>query len=533
MLFSESWLSQRHEPERHERVVASIDQGTTSTRVLIVDARATVLASAQMEHEQIYPRDGWCEHSPNEILRNTKECLDRACVELESRGRAEGVRFEVASVGITNQRETTVVWDARTGKPLHNAIVWLDMRTSELVEEVAAADPALGKDRFRAVTGLPVSTYFSALKLMWLKRHEPKVAFAIGEGRALFGTIDTWLIWNLSGGAGGEGTRHVTDVTNASRTMLMDLATGTWHAPTCAALGIPVAMLPRITSCAEVVATMAGTRLDGVPIAGVLGDQHAAMLGQSCLAPGEAKSTYGTGAFVLMNVGPQPVASAHGLLSTVCFQLGPDAPRMYALEGSVAIAGRAVQWLRDSLGLIGTAAEVEALARSVDSTEGVTFVPAFSGLFAPHWRPDARGCITGLTLYTGKAHVCRACLEGVAMQAREVLDAFAADAQAAGATTLRALKVDGGMAVNTLLMQMQADVLRVPIELPRNVETTALGAAFAAGLAVGVWPDVEALRTLNPAQATYTARIGEAECEAKLARWKDAVQRTLGLALTA
>jgi len=355
-------------------------------------------------------------------------------------------------------------------------------------------------------------------------RNVPEVAQAVQEGRALFGTIDTWLIWNLSGGK--DGGAHVTDLTNAGRTMLMDLAKQEWHAPTCEAFGIPTSILPEIRSCSEVYASMSGTRLKGVPIAGCAGDQHAAMLGQCCLSPGEAKSTYGTGCFMLMNVGEAPVPSTHGLLSTVCFKLGPDAPTNYALEGSVAIAGRAVQFLRDNLQLIGSAKEIESLARSVESTEGVTFVPAFSGLFAPYWRSDARACITGMTLYTTKAHLCRATLEAVALQAREVLDAMEADSQ----VKLTALQVDGGMTVNKLLMQMQADAIQVPVRRPTDIETTAMGAAFAAGLATGVWKSTDDLKGLNPNDASFEPAIGLDECQAKLARWQDAVQRTFDLA---
>lgn len=542
-LFAEAstFFSQRNDrPTQTAKCVAAIDQGTTSTRVLIFDEQARVLASHQMEHQQLCPKDGWCEHDPMQILRNCMECLDRAAMQLEELDHrtesGHSLRYEVASIGITNQRETTVVWDSRTGRPLYNAIVWLDTRTSEIADKLAADDPKLGSERFRATCGLPVSPYFSALKLLWLRKHEPKVAFAIGEGRALFGTMDTWLIWNLSGGPEGmtsnrrgvQGTQHVTDVTNASRTMLMDLTTLQWDIATCAALGLPLTILPRIASSSEVVAMMACTRLAGVPIGGVLGDQHASMLGQACLHPGDAKATYGTGCFVLMNVGDRmPVPSAHGLLSTVCFQLGPKVPACYALEGSVAVAGRAVQWLRDNLGVVGSAAELEALARSVETSEGVSFVPAFSGLLAPHWRPDARGVITGLSLHSSKAHICRACLDAVAMQCREVFDALNADALAAGVAPLSALKVDGGMAANGLLLQTQADVLRAPVVRPQQIETTALGAAYAAGLAVGVWESVDALGVLNPADATFVPQKTEAECAARMKSWSDAVKLTL------
>ena len=447
----------RSDRQSQSKLIASIDQGTTSTRVIVFDESANALTTHQLEHKQIYLKDGWCEHDPMEILRNTQACLEAAVSALGTRV------ADVAAVGITNQRETTVVWDRTTGRPLHNAIVWLDLRTAELAAELTAEG---GQDRFRAVCGLPVSTYFSALKLVWLLRFVPAVVKAVADGHAIFGTIDSWLIWNLSGGT--DGGVHVTDVTNASRTMLMDLASCTWHEPTCAALGIPMSLLPSIRSSSEVLAHIPAGRLRGVPISGCLGDQHAAMLGQCCLEPGEAKATYGTGAFLLMAVGEAPVPSTHGLLSTVLFQLGPEAPVLYALEGSVAIAGRAVQWLRDNLGLISSASEVEPLARAVDSSGGVSFVPAFSGLFAPYWRPDARGCISGMTLYTTKHHICRAVLEAVALQAKEVLDAMEADAamlrtrgSGRDGVALQVLQVDGGMTVNGLLMQLQADTVQV------------------------------------------------------------------------
>ena len=501
------------------RLIASIDQGTTSTRVILFDEKAKNVASHQMEHEQIYPKDGWCEHDPMTIVENTKTCLDKAVEKLEESG---GKAEDVVGIGITNQRETTIVWDKETGKPLHNAVVWLDLRTAELADELKAKYG--GQDYFRETCGLPISTYFSAVKLLWLMRNVPAVAEAIANDKAMFGTIDTWLIWNLSGGV--DGGVHVTDVTNAGRTMLMDLATCKWHEGTCSELGIPMSVLPAIKSCSEVYAKVVGTKLAGVPIAGCAGDQHAAMLGQACLQPGMAKSTYGTGCFMLMNVGEQPVPSTNGLLSTILFQLGPDAPVTYALEGSVAIAGRAVQFLRDNLQLITSAKEVEPLAREVESTEGVTFVPAFSGLFAPYWRSDARGCIVGMTLYTTKAHLCRATLEAVALQAREVLDAMEADS----GVKLSALQVDGGMTVNELLMQMQADFIQTPVRRPVDVETTAMGAAFAAGLAVGVWSSTDELTGLNPPDVSFDPAIGKDECDAKLVKWQDAIKRTFDLA---
>mmetsp|Transcript_26375 Transcript_26375/g.80054 ORF Transcript_26375/g.80054 Transcript_26375/m.80054 type:complete len:533 (-) Transcript_26375:305-1903(-) len=501
------------------KLVGSLDQGTTSTRFILFDEHARAVVSHQMEHKQFYPRDGWCEHDPLEIVDNAVDCIDSAVGKLTAAGYSPS---DVVSIGITNQRETTVVWDKYTGQPLHNAVVWLDLRTTELAKELAKEG---GQDRFRHVTGLPISTYFSAVKLLWLMRNDPAVAGAIREGRAMFGTIDTWLLWKMSGGHSAGGV-HATDVTNASRTMLMDLKSCEWHEQTCKELGIPPEILPEIRSCSEVFGHLASTSIRGVPITGILGDQHAAMLGQLALDRGEAKCTYGTGCFLLLNVGNTVVESTHGLLSTVCFKLGKDAPTTYALEGGVAIAGRAINWLRDNLGIISSAKELETLAREVDSCEGVVFVPAFSGLFAPYWRSDARAVIVGMTLYTTRQHIARAALESVALQARELLDAMSADAS----TQLPALKVDGGMSVNKLLLQMQADAVQVPVIVPREIETTAMGAAFASGLASGVWRDTQQLRGLNPPARQVVPRASAEECAMKLERWKDAVQRSLGLA---
>ncbi len=527
---SKMWRTRRGLPQRAAKalqrtrlqstLVGALDHGTSSTRFILFDHHAAPVASHQLEHAQHYPKEGWCEHDTQEVLDNARVCIDGAVAQLNP---ALYSPKDVAAIGITNQRETTVVWDKHTGKQLHNAIVWLDTRTSGLVDELCAADER-GADRFRAVCGLPISTYFSALKLRWLIRHVPEVAAAVADGRALFGTMETWLLWNLSGGT--EGGVHATDVTNASRTMLMDLRSCEWHESTCETLGVPRAVLPEIRSCSEVYGTLASTTLAGVPIAGMLGDQSAAMLGQCAFEVGSSKCTYGTGAFLLMTVGGEVVDSKHGLLSTVSFKLGPDAPVVYALEGGVACAGRAVRWLRDQLHLFEKAEDIEALAASVSDTDGVVLVPAFSGLLAPYWRPDARAVLVGMSLHSTKAHVARATLEAVAFQARELLDAMQADA----GTRLTSLKVDGGMTVNGLLMQMQADAIGVPVERPREIETTALGAAFAAGLATGVWRDTDALRGLNPPAKSFTPIINERVRHAKLARWKDAVQRTLGLA---
>eukprot|EP00039_Didymoeca_costata_P000938 m.48196 g.48196 ORF g.48196 m.48196 type:complete len:522 (+) comp10556_c0_seq3:122-1687(+) len=507
---------------RAGRLVGSIDQGTSSTRFILFNEKAQKVASYQKEHAQIYPKEGWCEHDPMEIIQNTRECVNNAFQE------AKGLGYKVddiAGIGITNQRETTIVWDKYTGKPLHNAIVWLDLRTTQLAEGLE--EKYGSKDHFRPVCGLPISTYFSGIKLRWLLENVPKVKQAVDEGRAMFGTIDTWLIWNLTGGANDhQSASFVTDVTNASRTMLMDLSTRSWHKETCNELGVPLDILPEIRSCAEVYGHMSDTDLSGVPISGCAGDQHAAMLGQCAFTAGEAKNTYGTGCFMLMNVGEQPVQSDHGLLSTVCFQLGADAPVNYALEGSTAVAGRAVQWLRDNLGILANAKEIEALASEVPGTEGVVFVPAFSGLFAPYWRSDARACILGLTLYSTRAHIARAALEAITFQTQEVLEAMEADSNVKLAT----LKVDGGMTVNNLLMQLQANAVQVPVARPIEVETTALGAAFAAGIATGVWSGANDLNGINPVEKTFMPEISPEDCEKKMVVWKDAITRTFNLA---
>ncbi len=483
--------------------VAAIDQGTSSTRCIVFDRDGAIAGIARREHAQLHPRAGWVEHDPLEILAATRAVVDEAVA-------AAGVtRAEVAAVGIANQRETTVVWDRTTGEPVHNAIVWQDVRTAPLVVELGAAD------RLRAITGLPLSTYFSGPKVRWLLDELPGLQARAEAGELCFGTIDAFLIWHLTGGV------HVTDATNASRTLLMDLRTLEWSQECLDVVGVPRALLPEIRSSSEVYGTLRGTALHGVPLAGVLGDQQAALFGQACFAPGEAKSTYGTGSFLLVNTGAQPVAS-QALLSTVAYKLG-DAPPTYALEGAIAVTGAAVQWLRDQLGIIGSADEVEALAASVPDSGDVYFVPAFSGLFAPHWRDDARGAIVGLTAFTSRAHLARATLEATAWQTREVLDA----ARAASGAPLSVLRADGGMTANELLMQFQADVLGVPVVRPRVAETTALGAAYAAGLAVGVWDSVEDVRARwHEARRWEPALAGE-EVERRYARWQEAVRRTL------
>jgi len=492
--------------------IAAIDQGTTSSRCVIFDAAGAVVAIARREHRQIFPAPGWVEHDATEIWRGVQRVVGEAL------GSAGLSPEHLAAVGITNQRETVVAWDRRTGQPLHNAIVWQDTRTDAACRALAAGSPA-GADRFRAKTGLPLATYFSAAKMAWLLEHVDGLRAGAEAGDVVFGTMDSWIIWNLTGGrAGGV---HVTDVTNASRTQLLDLATLRWDPELLAAFGVPEAALPRIVSNSEVYGTARGV-LEGVRVAGSLGDQQAALFGQACFTPGEAKSTYGTGTFLLMNTGATPVPSRHGLLTTVGYQVG-DAPAVYALEGSVAVTGALIQWLRDSLGLIRDVSEVEPLAASVPDNGGAYIVPAFSGLFAPHWRPDARGVITGLTAYVTKAHLVRAALEATAWQTREVVDAMRADA----GLELAALKVDGGMTANALLLQMLADRLPAPVVRPAVLETTALGAAYAAGLAVGFWPDVETLAEQWVADAEFTPELDTDVREAENRMWLKAVQRTL------
>jgi glycerol kinase len=485
--------------------VAAIDQGTTSSRCMVFDATGAVVAMAQEPHRQIHPQPGWVEHDALEIWANVQAVTAQA---LAAAGATPG---DLAAVGVTNQRETTVVWDRTTGQPICNAIVWQDTRTADLVAELGRD---LGQDRFRDLCGLPLATYFSGPKLRWILDHVEGARDAAGRGELLFGTIETWLIWNLTGA-------HVTDVTNASRTMLMNLATLDWDADLLGEMGIPRAMLPQIRASAEVYGTGRGV-LAGAPIAGALGDQQAALFGQTCFVAGEGKCTYGTGAFLLVNTGQTPVFSRHGLLTTVGYKVGA-APAAYALEGSVAVAGALVQWLRDALGFFASAPEIEALAASVADNGGCFLVPAFSGLFAPHWRPDARGALVGLTAYVTRAHIARAALEATAWQVREVVDAMAADS----GRPISLLKADGGMTANDLLMQFQANALGVPVVRPKIAETTCLGAAYAAGLAVGFWPDLHALSAHWRADRTWRPAMAEPDREAAYAQWRKAVQRTL------
>jgi glycerol kinase len=485
--------------------IAAIDQGTTSSRCMVFDPGGRVVAVDQREHRQIFPRPGWVEHDAMEIWLNVQSCV-RGAID-----RARLSAADLTAVGITNQRETVVLWDRRTGEPVHPAIVWQDTRTADLVARLAADG---GQDRFRERCGLPLATYFSGPKVRWLLDQDPDLRRRAEDGEILFGTMETWLIWRLTG-------HHITDVTNASRTMLMNLSTVDWDEELLAALGIPRAMLPEIRPSSQVYGEGGGP-LHGVPVAGALGDQQAALFGQTCFEPGDAKCTYGTGSFLLLNTGTTPRPSAAGLITTVGYQLGGAAP-VYALEGSIAVTGALIQWLRDGLNLIGRASDVDELARTVADTGGAVIVPAFAGLFAPHWRSDARGVIAGLTGYVTKAHLARAALEATAWQVREVADAMATDA----GVRLTRLKVDGGMTASDVLLQIQADVLDVPVVRPAVIETTCLGAAYAAGLAVGFWPDLDALRANWRADAEWLPHMSTQDRETGYTRWRKAVARTL------
>ncbi|MGO9322192.1 MAG: glycerol kinase GlpK [Solirubrobacteraceae bacterium] len=491
------------------RYVGAIDQGTTSSRFILFDKDGRIAAVDQREHEQINPQPGWVEHDAAEIWRRTREVIGGALAKSDAQA------GDVAAIGITNQRESTVVWDRESGEPIHNAIVWQDTRTDQLVRELAGEQ---GMDRLRDRVGLPLSTYFSGPKVAWLLENVRGARERAENGELAFGTMDTWVLWNLTGGA--RGGVHATDVTNASRTMLMDLESLDWHEPSLELMGIPRAMLPEIRSSSEVYGEASGTAVGGRPIAGILGDQQAALFGQSCFARGEAKNTYGTGSFLLLNTGEEIVRSER-LLTSVGYKLGEGKP-MYVLEGSIAVTGALIQWLRDRLGLIDSAAEVEDLARTVDDNGGVYFVPAFSGLFAPYWRDDARGVIVGLTAYANRGHIARAALEATAWQSREVVD----EANAVADVPFSELKVDGGMTANELLMQFQADVLGVPVVRPAVAETTALGAAFAAGLAVGFWSDQDELRERWSEDRRWEPEMDEVEREREYAQWKKAVTRS-------
>ncbi|HEY7399698.1 MAG TPA: glycerol kinase GlpK [Actinomycetota bacterium] len=489
--------------------VGAIDQGTTSTRFMIFDHSGGVVGVDQKEHEQIYPKPGWVEHDPKEIWTRTTEVIDGAL------NKAGISASDLAAVGVTNQRETTVVWDRTTGEPVFNALVWQDTRTQGIVDELSADG---GQDRFREKVGLPLATYFSGTKVKWILDNVDGARARAEAGDLLFGNIDTWVIWNVTGGT--DGGVHVTDVSNASRTMLMNLETLDWDEGQLAAFGVPRVMLPAIRPSSETYGVAKGV-LAGVPVAGDLGDQQAATFGQAAYDVGDAKNTYGTGNFMLLNTGTEMIPSKSGLLTTVGWKLG-DSPAVYCLEGSIAITGALVQWLRDNLGLISSSEEVEQLAGTVEDNGGIFFVPAFSGLFAPYWRGDARGAIVGMTRYVNKGHIARAALEATAWQTREVLDAMEADS----GVKLKELKVDGGMVYNNLLMQFQADVLGVPVIRPKVAETTALGAAYAAGLAVGFWGSYEDLRANWGKDADWTPAMDEAERERQYGLWKKAVTRT-------
>ncbi|MDH3306793.1 MAG: glycerol kinase GlpK [Acidimicrobiia bacterium] len=489
--------------------IGAIDQGTTSTRFIVFDESGSIVSVAQQEHEQIFPIPGWVEHDPLEIRRRMLSVIEEA---LDSAGLTAA---NLAAVGVTNQRETTMLWDRTTGEPVDNAIVWQDVRTADFCDRLAADG---GQDRFRAKTGLPLATYFAGPKVAWMLDRNDGLRTRAEAGEIAFGTMDSWVVWNLTGGI--DGGLHITDVTNASRTLLMDLETLQWDQELCDIIGVPAAVLPKIRSSSEVYGEGVGL-LAGVPVAGILGDQQAALFGQACFDTGDAKNTYGTGCFMLMNTGERIVPSAAGLLTTVGYKLG-DSPAVYALEGSIAIAGALVQWLRDNLGLIASAPEVEDVARLVDDNGDVYIVPAFSGLFAPYWRSDARGVIAGLTRFATRGHIARAALEAVAYQTREVLDAMYSDS----GVSLTSLKVDGGMVGNELLMQFQADILDVPVVRPAVSETTALGAAYAAGLAVGYWPDVDSLRSNWNEDRRWDPEMAEATRTDLYASWKKAVQRT-------
>jgi glycerol kinase len=495
-----------------QKYIAAIDQGTTSTRCILFDHNGNIVSSDQKEHQQIYPKPGWVEHDALEIWEHTQRVMRGA---LDKSGTDVA---EIAAIGITNQRETTLVWERATGRPVHNAIVWQDTRTDAICTELekeggASKSPSTGQNRFQERTGLPLATYFSGPKIKWILDNVPGVRARAEKGELVFGNMDTWLLWNMTGA-------HVTDVTNASRTLLMDLKTLDWDEEILQTLNIPRAMLPEIRSSSEVYGSAKGG-LGGVPVAGDLGDQQAALFGQTCYKTGEAKNTYGTGCFMLLNTGGKPVISKNGLLTTLGYKIG-NQPAVYALEGSIAITGALVQWLRDNLGMIEKSAEVEKLAGSVEDNGGIYFVPAFSGLFAPYWRSDARGAIVGMTRYVNKGHIARAALEATAFQTREVLDAMEKDS----GVRLTALKVDGGMVYNELLMQFQADILDVPVIRPKVAETTALGAAYAAGLAVGFWKDYDELHANWGMDKQWKPSMSTEKRDSLFAGWKKAVTKT-------
>ncbi|MGP5677421.1 glycerol kinase GlpK [Glutamicibacter arilaitensis] len=494
-----------------EKFVIAIDQGTTSSRAIVFTHAGEVHSVGQKEHEQIFPAAGWVEHDPAEIWNNVREVIGQAL------SKANLTRHDIEVVGITNQRETAVVWDKNTGEAVYNAIVWQDTRTQDIVEELAGDE---GLERYKQTVGLPLATYFSGTKIKWILDNVEGARERAEAGDLLFGTTDSWVLWNLTGGV--DGGVHVTDVTNASRTLFMDLKTLRWDEKILADFGVPRSMMPEIRSSSEVYGTVHTNQLlREVPVAGILGDQQAATFGQAAFTAGTAKNTYGTGCFLIFNTGTEIVNSTNGLLTTMAYKLGDEAP-VYALEGSIAVAGSLVQWLRDNIGMISSAPEIEELAAKVEDNGGVYIVPAFSGLFAPYWRSDARGAIVGLTRFANKNHIARAALEATAFQTREVLDAVNADAE----VPLTELKVDGGMVANEALMQFQADILGVPVVRPKVTETTALGAAYAAGLAVGFWKDLGELEANWSEDTRWEPAMDEATRERSLRLWKKAVTRT-------
>lgn len=490
--------------------ILSIDQGTTSTRAIIFDHAGSIVASGQLEHEQIFPQAGWVEHNPKEIWDNTREVIGQAL------SKANITRHDIKAVGITNQRETAVVWDKNTGEPVYNAIVWQDTRTQPIVERMANGDV----ERYKMKVGLPLATYFSGTKIVWILENVEGARAKADAGDLFFGTTDSWVLWNLTGGV--DGGVHATDVTNASRTLFMDLETLSWDESILADFGVPLSMMPEIKSSSEVYGTVSSSSLlREVPVAGILGDQQAATFGQAAFDTGESKNTYGTGNFLIFNTGEEIVHSKNGLLTTLGYKLG-DAKPHYALEGAIAVTGSLIQWLRDNIGLISSSAEIEDLAKTVEDNGGVYFVPAFSGLFAPYWRADARGALVGLTRFVNKGHIARAALEATAFQTREVLDAVNADS----GVDLTELKVDGGMIANNTLMQFQADILGVPVVRPVVAETTALGAAYAAGLAVGFWSDLGELRANWQEDSRWTPNMDSEERDRQMRLWKKAVTKT-------
>ncbi|MCW1249159.1 glycerol kinase GlpK [Acaricomes phytoseiuli] len=497
------------------KYVIAIDQGTTSSRAIVFDHAGDIVSTGQKEHRQIFPKAGWVEHDPVEIWGNVREVIGTAL------SKANLTRHDIEAVGITNQRETAVVWDKTTGEPVYNAIVWQDTRTQDIVDELAAQGGDAGLERFKDIVGLPLATYFSGTKIKWILDNVEGARQKAEAGDLLFGTTDSWVTWNLTGGT--DGGVHITDVTNASRTLFMNLETLSWDQDILEAFGVPASMLPEIKSSSEVYGTVHTSQLlREVPVAGILGDQQAATFGQAAFDSGEAKNTYGTGCFLIFNTGEEIVRSKNGLLTTVGYKIG-DQPTHYALEGSIAVAGSLIQWLRDNLGMISSAPEVEKLAASVEDNGGVYIVPAFSGLFAPYWRSDARGAIVGMTRYVNKNHIARAALEATAFQTREVLDAVNADS----GVPLTELKVDGGMVANDELMQFQADILGVPVIRPRVTETTALGAAYAAGLAVGFWQGLGELSANWAEDKRWEPQLEEAERDRQLRLWKKAVAKSM------